>query len=525
MSDCDYTSAEEASHPILSCKDASDWEKRALETDRSEWAAMQAVGRQLGAGILADYRMTRYAEDCLKTFALIGTGHNGGDALLAIGEMHRRGVIGKVALAIVGSLADLKPRSRQAFDLLERAVPQEDLATIELIESGEPCWLARLSAMLGESRFDIGIDGLLGMSFRPPLREIAKEALARFNGAAVRLKVAVDLPSGLGDTSDESRFKADATYATGILKKPLLCRANANSVGCIRYLDIGFFRNNFESTERVLTDSILDPIRERRASHSDKRSHGRLLILAGSAKMPGALLMCVRSALQSGVGLLTVCAPESLVPQFAAAVPEAMWVPWPETPGGGLALEGISLLKRLGFEPDAVVMGPGIGSEAESVALLAESASVLGGPVVVDADALRPEVIESWKGRFVATPHEGEFQRLLREPSTLDKGLMDYARSNSGVIALKGPNTRISDGTRLYLNPTGNAVLARGGSGDLLAGMTGALLAASPERPLDVVCRAVYWHGKVADAIAARKGQVAVRTTDLLDMYGPALML
>ena len=365
------------------------------------------------------------------------------------------------------------------------------------------------------------------MSFKPPLRGLAADAIKRINQTTFRLRVAVDLPSGLGDASDDLCFRADATFATGIFKKPLLNRERLDSIGCIRYLDVGFFENASSATTRVLVDSILDPLRKRRKPSSDKRSHGRLLIIAGSRNMPGALAMSVLSALQSGAGLVTVCAPESLVSQLAATIPEAMWIPWPETPEGGLSLEGVYLLKRMGFEPDALLIGPGMGTEAETSAMLVEAASSLNCPVVVDADALRKEVIDSVKGRVIATPHLGEYARLVGQEtpaSHLDDSLVAYAKSIGGSVVLKGANARISDGDTLFVNPAGNAVLARGGSGDLLAGMTAALLAASPDKPIEAACRAVYWHGKAADLLAIRKGHVGVRATDLLDMYPDALM-
>lgn len=524
----EMSETESSSHPILTCSEASSWEQRLLSEKGADWNAMRQVGKSLADGILLEYRQTRFSAERLGAFALVGKGHNGGDALLALFELASKGILASVTVAITGSLTDLKPNSKRAFDLLEKAMPEGTLRTIVLRNRGEAAWIRRLEAGLSSSRFDLCLDGLLGMSFKAPLRDLAREALKRINSTPFRLRVAVDLPSGMGDVSDEVSFQADTTFATGIFKKPLLDRSKSNSIGCIRYLDVGFFADNSLAKERVLVDSILDSIRRRRSPNSDKRNHGRLLIMAGSRNMPGALLMSVHSALRSGVGLVTVCAPESVVPQLAATVPEAMWIPWPETPEGGLSLEGIYLLKRMNFEPDAVLVGPGMGAEAEVAAMLGETVASFPCPVVIDADALRKEVVAGAKGRLIATPHLGEFERIAgkrNRAKAIDESLVEYAREIQGVVVLKGSNTRISDGRNLFVNATGNALLARGGSGDLLAGMTAALLARCPEKPIEAACQAVYWHGRAADVLAERNGQVAVRTTDLLDMYGPALMM
>ena len=518
-----------ASHPILSCGDSAALEARLLDSDRKVWDAMQSVGRQLGKRTIDEYRMSRFPAKDLSVFALVGKGHNGGDALLALAEMAKRGVLGEVTLAVTSSLDELKPNTKRAFDILESLMNEGMLQVLSLGAKGEQRWLEKIADALRSRSYDVFLDGLLGMSFKAPLRSSARGLIERANEArSCRLRVAVDLPSGMGEESDALCFKADVTFATGICKKPLLDRAREESVGCIRYLDLGFFDENSNVRERVVDRSVLDSIRGRRSSGSDKRHFGRLLILAGSRNMPGALLMSVRSALQSGVGLLTVCAPESLVAQLAPQAPEAMWIPWPETPKGGLALEGTYLLRELSFEPDALLIGPGVGSDPETIAMLADVVSHWKKPLVVDADALRPEIVDAVDTPFVATPHRGEFQRLLDksiDDGSVDEALIEYARKHSGTVLLKGPNTRVSDGEHLFVNTTGNAVLARGGSGDLLAGMVAALLASNNGRPVDVACQAAYWHGAAADELARVSGQVAARTTDLLDMYAPSLMM
>lgn len=503
-------------HPILSCSESLALEKRLLATEQDAWDAMNRAGSALGRALQDAYAMTGFPQSGLRLLALVGKGHNGGDALLAFSEMAKRdGYVSSVTLVLSAARSDLKPHTRRALEGLERK------AEVRIFEMPDD---AALSVVANEG-FDICLDGLLGMQFRPPLREGVKALVEAANASeAIGLRAAVDLPTGAGDESDETVFRADFTFATGILKKPLLSCPQA---GNIRYLDIGFFETAAPCRELVVTDSILYPLRTLRPADSEKRQFGHLVILAGSRGMPGALAMSVRAALQSGVGLVTVFAPESIVSQLACQLPEAMWRTWPETPEGGLALEGLWQIKSLASKASCLLAGPGMGSEAETQALLSEMGRVWEKPVVLDADALRPEVVDAFRTagnrQVVLTPHDGEFKRLSGADDCSDRALLAYAKARSLTVVKKGCNTRVSDGEKLALNTSGNAVLARGGSGDLLAGLTAGLLAQSAADVFESASRAVYWHGKAADLLAIAKGQTAVRTTDLLDFVNLAL--
>jgi NAD(P)H-hydrate epimerase len=407
------------------------------------------------------------------------------------------------------------------------------------------------------------------------------------NHPAIRLRAAVDLPSGVGELAGDIAFHADFTYATGSVKTPLLKERNRDAAGRLRYCDLGFFdpafvgsplagdpsvpsRTSALPTNLVLKPSVLSSLAGLRASLSDKRTFGHLFVIGGSRSYPGAALMCTRAALRSGVGLVTAFVPESLVPAFAASAPEAIWVGWPETPEGGLALEGLHLLRARLERATALVIGPGLGPEPETHTLAGEIVKLAEVPVVLDADALQPSILAAAQGkRVICLPHAGEFKRLAggriaevsvaqggmgilpmsgaakttgetglrqdtmagglpvpRPADALESGssaLRAVARETGAVIVLKGSVTRISDGERIFHSFFGGPVLARGGSGDLLAGLTGGLLAQAPVDPLLAACRGVVWHGLAADHLARDRGQVAVQVTQLLD-YLPAAL-
>lgn len=475
---------------------------------------MQRAGRAVANGVLRDIEEIGGWPAAARMLVVVGKGHNGGDALVAAHEILRQHADASADVLLVSGGRSLRPLALRSWQTLQDAFPDR----------------VRPVALRGVvGAYAMSLDGLFGFNFRPPLDAANVAALARVNALKVLLRAAIDLPSGL---NAPEAFRADFTYATGAVKTPLLGCASA---GRLRYLDLGFFDQGeadggsaterpeeaaFEGNDCVLTAEVLAPLRGWRDPHTDKRREGHLFVMAGSRNYPGAALMTVTAALRSGAGLVTAFVPESLVGDFAAQVPEAIWVGWPETPEGGLALEGRHLLLKRIERATALVIGPGIGREAETLALAAEVAKTTIVPVLLDADALQPEVLTGANGQLVLTPHAGEFLRIAGT-----KELRSFAAERNAVVVLKGPITRVSDGANVAHSFFGGPVLARGGSGDLLAGVIGAQLAASPADPWGATCRGVAWHGLAADALARARGAVAVRTTDLLDFLSPALRM
>lgn len=191
----------------------------------------------------------------------------------------------------------------------------------------------------------------------------------------------------------------------------------------------------------------------------------------------------------------------------------------PVTLEGGLAAGTADLVRARAAKATALLIGPGLGAEAETVALAAHLAGEAKMPLVLDADALRPEVVARVRAKpFIGTPHAGEFERIA--PALFTGGKF---RAAQGVLVLKGPLTRVTDGKTIYHSPFGGPVLARGGSGDILAGLIGGLLAQHPAEPLLAACRGVVWHGRAADLLARTRGQVAVEISEILEHLGHAL--
>ncbi len=490
-----------ASDPVLSCEEAGSWERQFFGGEESrEWPAMRRAGVALARAVLADFEEVGGFSGEGRILVLVGKGHNGGDALIAarvIWEQHPRVV---VEVRLVFGERRLRPLAARAWR--------------ELFAVG----MGRVRAVRSEAvagRYELCLDGIFGWQFRSPVDAAVAELLGRVNALPIRLRAAVDLPSA-------GLFQADFTYATGCVKTPVV---DAVAAGRVRYLDLGFFSDGGvwadgaggwqgEVRARVLTVAGLAPLSGWRASRSDKRSFGHVMVVGGSRNYPGAVLMTVLAALRSGVGLVTAFVPETLVGALASRAPEAMWVGWPETPAGGLALEGEHLWGMRKGRASALVLGPGLGHEPETLALAARIVATSPVPLLLDADALRPEVVRAGGMPRIVTPHAGEWARIA---ASLPEG--------GGVTqVLKGPVTRVVSGAgEIYYSFFGGPVLARGGSGDLLAGLIGGLLAQTPSDPLGAAVRGVVWQGRAADFLARARGAVAVSATQLLDFLPAAL--
>ncbi|MBM3856054.1 MAG: NAD(P)H-hydrate dehydratase, partial [Verrucomicrobia bacterium] len=374
------------SHPILLSADAQRLESRLMGGDEArEWPAMQLAGRALARAICRDSAEIGGLRTDGRLLALVGKGHNGGDALIATQALLERFPAAQADVLFAFGSRALRPLAARAWQELVQAAAGRIAVVREIGGPYEAC-----------------LDGVFGFQFRPPVEAPVAALLAQANAAPIRLRAAVDLPSA-------GRFRADFTYATGSVKQPVL---GAPEAGRVRYLDLGFFRGDEAGEERVLLPQVLDPLSRWRSPAGDKRDYGHVFVIGGSGQYPGAVLMAVLAALRSGVGLVTAFVPETLAAAYAARAPEAMWVGWPQTPEGGLALEGEHLLRARLERATALVLGPGLGREPETLALAASIARHSPGPLVLDADALQPEIVQAGGAPRIATPHAGELARI-----------------------------------------------------------------------------------------------------------------
>jgi len=270
----------------------------------------------------------------------------------------------------------------------------------------------------------------------------------------------------------------------------------------------------------------------RLAPDAHKGDAGRVLCVAGSAAMPGAALLAARAAQRAGAGLVAVgCLDAALLLLVPAAAPEAVLVDLTES----FELRGnvrSSARERLfARAPHAVLVGPGLGDDARTRAVLALVLEACTVPLVLDADALNaldgePERLRAARAPVVITPHPGEAARLLGREVAGDAAgrraaALELARRSGAVVCLKGRGTVVAGGESALVNATGNAGMATAGAGDVLSGILVAYLAlvrgASTWTPFAAAASAVHVHGLAGDLAAERVGERALIASDLVE--------
>src|SRR5690242_7263297 len=442
---------------------------------------------------------------------LAGSGDNGGDALYAGALLARRGA----AVTAIAAGSTVHPGGTAALrEAGGKVYSPADVGYADAVPAAHPIAGA-----------DLIVDGLLGIGGRGGLREpfssLAAEAeTARQAGATV---VAVDLPSGIdADTGavEGPAVRADVTVTFGAIKPGLLIDPGAGHAGAVELVDIGL--GPYLETEPAASAPQRDDIAEllpRSGAESDKYRRGVLGLLAGSDRFTGAALLSAGGAVHGGAGMVRVVT----TPEAAVLVRQK----WPETVVTVHPDEGDwDLLGSVG-RVQAWVAGPGMGTDSDAVTRLT---AILRTdlPVLVDADGLtilsQHQDLLPRRAPTLITPHAGELARLLgTDPASVEARRLEHARraaAQLGVtVLLKGSTTIIAppDAGPVLVNPTGTPWLATAGSGDVLSGLSGALLAQGLT-PAQAGLAGAYLHG-LAGRLAASPdgaGQAPIGASDLV---------
>jgi NAD(P)H-hydrate epimerase len=344
--------------------------------------------------------------------------------------------------------------------------------------------------------------------------------------------VAVDIPSGLSADHGNllgPHIQATHTVTFALPKCGLLLYPAAAAVGTLSTVDIGIPQPaiDAEKIDIALLEardmSRLLPVR-----HADthKGSHGHLMILAGSTGKSGAGVLSSQAGLRGGAGLVTFALPRSLNAAMESQVTEVMTLPVAEDVAGTLTSAALPELTAFLSKASALVLGPGLGTHAATVTCVHALLQRTTVPVVLDADGLNcvaadSEVLKTCRAPVIMTPHPGELSRLLGVTTTAVQSqrldiAQDFARDYGVYVVLKGAGTVIyaPDGRR-WINPTGNAAMATAGTGDVLAGLIGALLCQNLT-PLQAAQCGVYLHGLAGDRVRDRLGNSGLIASDLI---------
>ena len=273
----------------------------------------------------------------------------------------------------------------------------------------------------------------------------------------------------------------------------------------------------------------------RREENRAKWQFGRAMLVCGCASMSGAALMAGTAALRSGAGLVQLCSVEEVIAAARATLPEALLLPvarQEEAIPGAIHKDAAWILLTQGEKAQSLLFGPGIGITDHGRRLLKQLFQTYRGTLVVDADGLNllaedPALLYKVSGRCVLTPHIGEFCRLSglsRQQAESDPAgaAGDFARKYGCTVVLKGAVTHVTDGSRCYVLDCPNSGMAKGGSGDVLAGLTVGLCAQRPAAPLQNAALAVWLHSRAGLLARQRQGAYAMLPRDVLDCLGQA---
>jgi NAD(P)H-hydrate epimerase len=381
------------------------------------------------------------------------------------------------------------------------------------------------------------VDALFGTGLDAPLDGIAAAAVEAINACGAPV-LAVDIPSGL--SADTGRPLGTAVQATltatfGFPKVGQLTYPGVELTGLLAVVDIGIPeaavaavapRTTLLEAEEV--GRLLPP----RPGDAHKGHFGHVLVIAGSRGKTGAALLTAEAAVRAGAGLTTLAVPATLQPILEGHVREAMTAALPDTGDGAADLGDGRVVDALLAGRAAVVCGPGLGRDEATPALVAHVVRRLDAPLVLDADGLNAvagtPVLRARPAPTVVTPHPGEMARLLGiDTARVQEDRLGVARALARrervVVVLKGAHTIVAgpDG-RAAISPTGNPGMASGGTGDVLSGVVGALLAQGLA-PFDAAALAVFAHGAAGDAVAARQGEIGLAARDLLGELPPTL--
>ncbi len=489
----------------------------------SSLVLMENAGRQVVAAIEAAY------EERLdgRVAVLCGRGNNGGDGFVVARTLLQRGI--DTAVFVIGSLSDVRGDARTNLDILGRL-------GVTVVEIGdEQTWELHFSEI---SQCTLIVDAIFGTGLKSALAGMMETVVADVNASGIPI-VSIDLPSGLSAETPHlvgACIDASMTVTLAAPKLPLVLPPGETHAGDVVIADIGIPHEVLDGLDgphiELLTPEQIRDAVEPRTPDSHKGDFGRVTIIAGSRGKTGAAHLTAMGALRSGAGLVTIATPASCLPVIASMGPEYMTEPLPEAKDGSVTPAGIE--RVLEMRHDVIACGPGLGrgpAVAEFVRGLLDRANT---PLVLDADALTmlgddPSRLMGREDRdVIITPHPGEMARLIG--STVDEVqshridvATEFATTHHLYVVLKGHRTIIATPEgHIFINPTGNAGLATGGTGDVLTGMIAAWLAQLLDA--EAACRlAVFLHGAAGDLAEAHEGQVSMTATDVLAHLGEAL--
>ena len=477
-----------------------------------------------------------------RVVVIAGPGNNGGDGIVVARELHNEGwdVEAFLVSGPENSRGDALSQHRSAMKLGVRMGPVEE-------------FLARDVSVF--RKHSVIVDAIFGTGFGKNITGKILEVIKVINRSGLPV-ISVDIPSGISSDNGQvmgDAVKADYTVTFGLPKRGHLLYPGAQYTGTLIVEDIGFPRE-FLTSERIRTELLerddVSRLVPERKKYSHKGDYGHVLIVAGSKGKTGAAFMAAKACLRTGAGLVTIGVPESLADVFQTRVVEEMVLVLPDRGDGSLSTKASNrILDFINKSAGILVIGPGIGVSTDTQKVIKALIKNAQSQMVIDADGINSlgddkEIFKDAKSSVILTPHPGEMARLIGNTRKAGgKGVaagislikeiekdrigaaLRYAKETGTFLVLKGVPTIIATPEgNAFINPTGNAGMAKGGSGDVLTGMISGFLSQTGN-PVNSCILGVYMHGLAGDIGASEEGQHSLIATDIIDKIPAAFFL
>ena len=450
---------------------------------------------------------------------IAGRGNNGGDGYVMARILAERGW--QVTTLVLGLEEAISGDARVMLDITRNL----DFS-ISFVDD-----IPTLQKIFSEAAPNLIVDAIFGTGLNSDVRGLQAEAIGLVNGSTAAV-FAVDIPSGVDASTGRVcglAVKADLTVTFDHAKIGHGSQPGAVYTGDLQVVDIGIpltGRQEFSSHVHLLDESEVQSLLPDRSVVGHKGRFGHLLVVAGSPGKTGAAALAGNGAIRSGCGLVTVATPAAVHDIIEVKLTEAMSYPLADQ-DGLLSTDALLPIERLLVDRQALAIGPGLGQSSDLVELIRILASSVAVPMVIDADGLNLlaenlECLQERSGQpLVLTPHPGEMARLtglsvIEVEANRFEVAQKFATKYKVVLLLKGARTLIAapDG-RVNINSTGNDGLASGGSGDVLTGLIGGLLAQGMDS-FSAATLGAWLHGRAAELVADSQGTAGMAASDLL---------
>lgn len=451
-----------------------------------------------------------------KVCVVSGKGKNGGDGFVIARKLSQNGA--KVTVVLSAGM----PAAGDAITMFKRL----DTFDVKVLKYG----FDKSEAVKAISEADAVVDCVFGIGFYGEANPTLSEAFETISQSA-GYKVSVDIPSGAEtDTGFVAGacVRADETIAITCLKPAHVLKPAAEYCGRVTTVRIGISDESMSCVEPKLRCEEADEIASRflkRNTLAHKNDFGHALCICGSRNMPGAAVLSVTGAVRAGAGLVTAAFPGGAYNAIAPHLTEPLLLPLGDEKREMVSVDDFEVIKEKMEKASAILIGCGLGRSEKSDALVYEVIKNAGCPVIIDADGINAvadniNVLKEAAAPVILTPHPGEMARLLKTtPGDVSANRYEYAenfaKEYSAIVVLKSANTLVTDGRwKIFINRTGNDGMAKGGCGDLLAGIT-ASHAAQGMSPLDAAVTAVYVHSAAGDAAAKKYSKRGMTPSDM----------